>query len=270
LNKKSCTGNESLNFVQDGFIHFVIDSVYAMAYAIHNILENNCAIYKNNQKELRKCELKAAEINGPELLNAIRNVEFKSITGRTVKFSKDKKFEGDGLAPFEVFQFQKDNGIYKYVKIAEWDSEKEFFINKSQLKWRDGTNNLPRSVCKEECEAGEIKQGDNCCWVCVKCDDTQYVASDLKSCIKCENGFGPNIERNNCTELPVEYLSFNSPFTIVPLILSSIGILFTSFCIAVFIRFSETPVIKASGRELCYVLLGGIMLCYVISFPLCK
>ncbi|CAD6227728.1 GSCOCG00006182001-RA-CDS, partial [Cotesia congregata] len=31
-------------------------------------------------------------------------------------------------------------------------------------------------------------------------------------------------------------------------------------------RFNHTPVIMASGRELCYVLLVGILLCYGMSF----
>jgi MFS family permease len=31
-------------------------------------------------------------------------------------------------------------------------------------------------------------------------------------------------------------------------------------------RYNKTPVIKASGRELCYMLLIGILLCYCMSF----
>jgi hypothetical protein len=31
-------------------------------------------------------------------------------------------------------------------------------------------------------------------------------------------------------------------------------------------RYNKTPVIKASGRELCYVLLTGILCCYCMSF----
>lgn len=271
LNKRVCTGNETLNVTQDGFVHFVIDSVFAMAHAVQNLLNKKCAKYKQDLTRLKECEQRAAELKGSELLKAIREVEFNSISGRTVKFIKDKQNMGDGLAPFEVFQFQRDeHGKYSYKKIAEWDSEKQFVINKSTLKWRDGTNVLPRSVCKEECGIGEVKQGDDCCWVCVKCDDTQYVSEDRTRCIKCDFGYGPNLERTNCTQLPIEYMTLNSAFSIVPIVFSSVGVLFTSFCIGVFVRFSETPIIKASGRELCYVLLGGIMLCYLVTFPLGK
>jgi branched-subunit amino acid transport protein AzlD len=34
----------------------------------------------------------------------------------------------------------------------------------------------------------------------------------------------------------------------------------------IFSRYNKTPVIKASGRELCYMLLTGILCCYCMSF----
>lgn len=39
-----------------------------------------------------------------------------------------------------------------------------------------------------------------------------------------------------------------------------------SFLISHFRRFNHTPVIMASGRELCYVLLSGVCLCYLMTF----
>lgn len=47
---------------------------------------------------------------------------------------------------------------------------------------------------------------------------------------------------------------------------SSIGLLFTLLTTITFIRYNKTPIIMASGRELCYVLLIGIALCYLMTF----
>ena len=144
LSRVPCTGEENLSVTQDGFIHFVIDSVFAMAYAVQNLLKAQCDHLSHSPKLLYDCQHRA-EFRGPELLDSIRNVEFTSITGRQVKFIKDKENSGDGLAPFEVFQYQKNaSGKYEYVKIAEWESDREFKIETTKLKWRDGTNNLPR------------------------------------------------------------------------------------------------------------------------------
>jgi hypothetical protein len=270
-NRPLCTGEEQLNITQDGFIHFVIDSVFVMAHALHNLIQSHC---KNLQgQELFDCQFKRA-FKGAELLTAIRNVDFTSVTGRRVKFIKDnnKGNSGDGLAPLEIFQYQEyENGKFGYKKLTEWEKERPLVLDKSKLKWRNSVDNkVPRSVCKEECEIGEIKQGDDCCWVCVKCEENEYVAANRKQCIKCQNGYGPNENKTACQKLAIEYLTFTSPFTIVPLIFSTIGILITSYTIYVFLRYSNTPIIKASGRELCYVLLAGIMSCYLITFPLGK
>ncbi len=144
LSRVQCTGEESLRVTQDGFIHFVIDSVFAMVHGIHNLLKEHCDHLVSNRQLFEKCQ-KTTELKGPELLDAIRNVEFTSITGRKVKFIKDKENSGDGLAPFEVFQYQKGrSGEYRYLKIGEWESDKPFKIEKSILRWDDGTSNIPR------------------------------------------------------------------------------------------------------------------------------
>lgn len=44
------------------------------------------------------------------------------------------------------------------------------------------------------------------------------------------------------------------------------GLIVTSFVMAVFIRYQATPVVRAAGRELTFVLLGGILGCYLMTF----
>lgn len=96
-----CSGHERLNITQDSFIHFVIDSVFAMAHAIENLIKTKCNETITNQATFTKCQ-RAVEMRGVDLLKEIRQVEFNSITGRRVRFGES----GDGLAPYEVFQYQ--------------------------------------------------------------------------------------------------------------------------------------------------------------------
>lgn len=42
----------------------------------------------------------------------------------------------------------------------------------------------------------------------------------------------------------------------------------TLFVCGVFLKHNDTPVVRASGRELSYVLLTGILLCYLVTFAL--
>uniref|UniRef100_A0A915IJ65 G-protein coupled receptors family 3 profile domain-containing protein n=1 Tax=Romanomermis culicivorax TaxID=13658 RepID=A0A915IJ65_ROMCU len=45
----------------------------------------------------------------------------------------------------------------------------------------------------------------------------------------------------------------------------------TIFVVVIFLKHNKTPVIMASGRELCYVMLAGIFFCYLMTFAvLCQ
>jgi hypothetical protein len=119
------------------------------------------------------------------------------------------------------------------------------------LKWPQSTSKHPRSVCKDECLINEIKQGDDCCWVCVKCEENQFVAPGRKECITCDKGYGPNNNKTDCEKLPIEYLTFNSPFTIVPVIFATLGTFFTCYTIYVFIRFVQFNAIRGGKLFKC-------------------
>ena len=106
---------------------------------------------------------------------------------------------------------------------------------------------------------------DTCCWICVKCGEYEYL-EDEYTCRECANGHLPNSNRTGCYTLPLEYMSLLSTWAVAPVSVAVIGIMITSFVFVVFYRFESTPVIMASGRELCYVLLGGLFLSYVMTF----
>lgn len=57
----------------------------------------------------------------------------------------------------------------------------------------------------------------------------------------------------------------DSSWSVGALVFACIGIVFTIFVIIIFIRYNDTPVVRASGRELCYVLLIGILICYSMT-----
>ena len=123
-------------------------------------------------------------------------------------------------------------------------------------------------MCSDPCAHGYVKSSkdlDSCCWVCIKCGEYS-VLRDEHNCDECPNGSIPNANKTACVDLAIEYMTLESPWAIVPVVFSILGIITTIFVLTVFVRFNDTPVIKASGRELCYVLLAGLLLCYVMTF----
>ena len=65
-----------------------------------------------------------------------------------------------------------------------------------------------------------------------------------------------------CLQIKPTVLRWDSPWAFVPLSYTCVMVLWTLLTMAVFVRYNSTPVIMASGRELCYVLLVGCTLCF--------
>jgi hypothetical protein len=73
-----CTGDEYIGmkgapYNQEGLVQFVIDSVYALAIALHTLLTEKCSVPFPN------CTTPAIR-SGEEVLKYIRNVSFRGIS----------------------------------------------------------------------------------------------------------------------------------------------------------------------------------------------
>ena len=135
-------------------------------------------------------------------------------------------------------------------------------------RWKNNSVITPVSVCSDPCKAGYARNSKglhSCCWACIKCTEFE-ILKDEYTCWECPNGSYPNDDKNECLTLPIHYMTIDGPWALIPVIFSSIGLLTTIFVVVVFIKFNKTPVIMASGRELCYVLLFGLAFCYVMTF----
>ena len=78
----------------------------------------------------------------------------------------------------------------------------------------------------------------------------------------------PSYNMSMCLEIPPIYLTFTDATALAAMAFSTAGILAISFTGLVFLLHANTPVVKASGRELSFVLLLGIFLCYTMTFLL--
>lgn len=91
---------------------------------------------------------------------------------------------------------------------------------------------------------------------------------DEFTCQDCGEARWPFEDKTGCYDLPQQYMRWDSMFAIIPIVISLIGVALTTFVIVTFTKYIETPIVKASGRELSFILLGGIMFCYLMTFIL--
>ncbi|XP_061898968.1 metabotropic glutamate receptor 8-like [Entelurus aequoreus] len=259
---KKCTGLEKVgresSYEQEGKVQFVMDAVFAMAHALHDVQRQLCAGH------MGVCD-RMTNMDGKELLAAIRHVNFNGSAGTTVTFNEN----GDAPGRYDIFQYQINNlSIAEYKLIGHWTNQ--LYLNMEALQWHEGAAAPPASVCSLPCRAGERKKvvkGVACCWHCERCEGYHFLSGEF-ACQLCPYEMRPDENRTGCQPIPIIKLEWHSPWALIPVFISVLGILATAFVVATFLRHNDTPIVRASGREMSYVLLTGIFLCYVITFPM--
>nr|XP_023480511.1 metabotropic glutamate receptor 4 isoform X3 [Equus caballus] len=185
-----------------------------------------------------------------------------SIAGNPVTFNEN----GDAPGRYDIYQYQLRNGSAEYKVIGSWTDHLHLRIER--MHWPGSGQQLPRSICSLPCQPGERKKtvkGMPCCWHCEPCTGYQYQV-DRYTCKTCPYDMRPTENRTGCRPIPIIKLEWDSPWAVLPLFLAVVGIAATLFVVVTFVRYNDTPIVKASGRELSYVLLAGIFLCYATTF----
>uniref|UniRef100_A0AAV2KX97 G-protein coupled receptors family 3 profile domain-containing protein n=1 Tax=Knipowitschia caucasica TaxID=637954 RepID=A0AAV2KX97_KNICA len=246
------------SYEQEGKVQFVMDAVYSMAHALHNMHRQLCGGAPGLCARM-------ANIDGKELLAHIRAVNFNGSAGTPVIFNEN----GDAPGRYDIFQYQINNySVAEYKVIGHWTNQ--LYLNLDSLQWATGDFSLPPSVCSLPCHTGERKKvvkGVSCCWHCERCEGYHYQSTEF-TCDLCPYEQRPNYNRTGCQNIPIIKLEWDSPWALFPVFISVLGIIATTFVIATFIRFNNTPIVRAAGREMSYVLLTGIFLCYITTFPM--
>ncbi|XP_061730987.1 metabotropic glutamate receptor 7 [Nerophis ophidion] len=259
---RKCTGLERIGmdskYEQEAKVQFVMDAVYAMAYALHNMHADLCP---PNSAVCPNMEM----AGGKKLLKYIRAVHFNGSAGTSVTFNHN----GDAPGHYDVFQYQwNDASGPGYRVIGQWTETLQ--LNVEDMRWGRGKRDVPSSVCSLPCRAGERKKvakGVACCWHCERCDGYQYQHDEF-TCKLCAFNMRPDANRTSCQPIPVIHLEWGSPWALVPVFLAILGIAATLAVTAAYLRYNHTAVVRASGRELSYMLLTGIFLSYVVTFPM--
>uniref|UniRef100_A0A8C5BQV5 Glutamate metabotropic receptor 8 n=1 Tax=Gadus morhua TaxID=8049 RepID=A0A8C5BQV5_GADMO len=259
---KKCTGLEKVgrdsSYEQEGKVQFVMDAVYAMAHALHRMHRQRC------HGNPGFCQDMADNIDGKELLSHIRAVSFNGSANTPVVFNEN----GDAPGRYDIFQYQITNrSTPEYRVIGTWTNK--LYLNVDSMRWRRGDSSLPSSVCSVPCRTGERKKvvkGVPCCWHCERCEGYHYQVASEFTCELCPYEMRPDANRTGCVPIPIVKLEWHSPWAVIPVFISMLGIVATSFVVVTFVRYNDTPIVRASGREMSYVLLTGIFLCYAITF----
>ncbi|XP_043943227.1 vomeronasal type-2 receptor 26-like [Protopterus annectens] len=88
---------------------------------------------------------------------------------------------------------------------------------------------------------------------------------DSNDCFTCTAAYWPNEQRDACIQKVIYFLAFDEPLGTTLAVLSTFIAFIPAAILLIFIRSKNTPIVKANNRELSYLLLFALILCFLCS-----
>ncbi|KAG6539416.1 type-2 vomeronasal receptor [Crotalus adamanteus] len=126
---------------------------------------------------------------------------------------------------------------------------------------------LPLSICNKECPLGHSKikvEGKlSCCYDCKPCPEGKIADQlDLDDCFPCPEDQYPNKDKDGCLPKSIVYLTYQEPLGISLAVAFSI---ISAVLLWIFIKYQDTPIVKANNRNLTYSLLIALLLSFLCT-----
>ena len=264
LCEANLTVHHALQKIRDSFVSYLIDAVYAIAHALDNIYRCSLTIHVAGKRGKRPPV--NPSFKGRDLEKYLRNISFDGLTGK-VRFNEF----GDPLtASYDIINYQfhsTTDAARKNVLVGSWNKKNtpKLKVDLSRLRWR--TPFTPLSSCSSECLPGTRREKtEPCCWDCIKCPlGTVSTKVGSINCTKCDPETKSNEGRSRCEKLPLVNITHLNVYGITITVVASLGFILILFVGGTYIKFFNTPVVKASNREISFLLLFGISALFILA-----
>ncbi|XP_043914043.1 extracellular calcium-sensing receptor-like [Protopterus annectens] len=270
---KLCSGKEILKELDIPFLdvssltttYNVYQAVYVAAHALHDMF--SCS-FGNGPFQNRSCT-ENHNFKAWQLLYYMKKVYFINMAGDTVFFDVN----GDPPALYDIVNWHvNQEGLSSYLVVGRYDTSTSpnLFINKSQIMWNGGHTQVPQSVCSESCHPGyrrSSRQGQpRCCYDCILCPEGEVTnQTDSDNCWRCPEDYWSNTVRDGCFARAEEFLSYNDAMGSILAFIAAVNALLPATVLLIFLKYRDTPIVKANNRNISYLLLFALTLCFLCS-----
>ncbi|XP_059108273.1 vomeronasal type-2 receptor 116-like isoform X4 [Peromyscus eremicus] len=129
---------------------------------------------------------------------------------------------------------------------------------------------LPTSTCSVTCTPGFRKfhqeHAADCCFDCAWCPEHEVSnETDVEQCVHCPEDQYSNPEHTRCLQRHVSFLAYEDPLGMTLACMSLCFSALTALVLGAFVKYNNTPIVKANNRILSYILLISITICFLCS-----
>uniref|UniRef100_A0A5F8HJQ2 Taste 1 receptor member 1 n=1 Tax=Monodelphis domestica TaxID=13616 RepID=A0A5F8HJQ2_MONDO len=194
----------------------------------------------------------------PQLLAEIRKVNF-TLQGNPVSFDED----GDPVSGYDIitWDWNGPNWTFKVIGTSTWYPV-FLEIDGTKIHWHREENQVPRSVCSQDCLPGEARRIvglHHCCFECVLCAAGTFLnSSDQYTCQPCQKEEWSPEGSQTCFNRTTEFLAWDHPVSLVLLGANTLLLLLLTGVASLFAQNLETPVVRSAGGRMCFLMLGSL------------
>ncbi|XP_034286057.1 vomeronasal type-2 receptor 26-like [Pantherophis guttatus] len=128
----------------------------------------------------------------------------------------------------------------------------------------------PLSVCNDNCNPGsnraKIEGKPYCCYECLPCPEGRITNhKNMDDCLPCPEGQYPNDNHDSCLPKQVVFLSYEDPLGTSLAITAIVFACIATVVLGIFIKYQDTPIVKANNRNITYLLLISLVLSFLCS-----
>ncbi|XP_031750970.1 vomeronasal type-2 receptor 26-like [Xenopus tropicalis] len=264
----NCTGQERITD-RDYFrgkynsprVHLAVDM---MSRALHDMnMELNEKSVRNSQRDIYKHQLRLY----------LKEVQYRSELGQTFSFHDNGEFITKYLIHSNFMDSRVKVIKYSLGEFSPWAPlDQQLNVTPTSVPWKTMDNKIPRAQCSDNCLPGYRKMpipgAQSCCYGCAPCAEGEISnKTDSVSCTRCSDMEWPNEKKNQCIGRKEEFLSYTKD--LISVFISLVSVLFglkTQLILGIFIKYRDSPIVRANNRSLSFLLLVSIKLSFLSVF----
>nr|XP_033771579.1 vomeronasal type-2 receptor 26-like [Geotrypetes seraphini] len=271
--QRTCSNNETSSYlihcdvINSGDSYNVYNAVYALAHALHDMVTSTLDNTKWGGESERFIDFFPWKLH-----HNLKNLHFKNVLDEEIFWDEN----GDLAIGYNIVNtIYLPDGTRRNEIVGNYNPYappgKEFMIYEEMIMWESSlTEKPPQSTCCPSCLTGFRKLAREgkpiCCYECIPCPEGEVsIHTDMDTCTKCPEEQWPNKKRDSCIPKVITFLSYEEPVGLTLTFICLFLFLINTIILGIFIHYKDTPIVKANNRELSYILLISLMLCFLCS-----